>query len=217
MTATSTMTVLTDFMVLAVPFGVFIRSQLPKATRCGVILIFMTSGLSVPTSPCIDGCGPLLTAHLRSPRVTIMGIIRLCVLIEAYYEPKIGGYMDSWGPCLNTVESSLGIMTGCLPTLSPLLREWFPRAFSNLRRGGTDQNGFSGHGSGVGGAGGGKGKGVAMSDFSHRHNPRSVSESTTESRQGFFKHSGIRKTTDVSTPRPPFLQGFSSGAGLLTD
>lgn len=130
-----------------------------------------------------------------------MGIIRLCVLIDAYYEPKEGGYMDSWGPCLNTVESSLGIMTGCLPTLSPLLREWFPRLFSSLRRGGTDQNGFSSNQGGGGGGAGGKGRAaVAMSDFSHRHNPRSVSESTTESQQRFFKHSGIRKTTDVSTP-----------------
>ncbi|KAG8167137.1 hypothetical protein KVR01_002826 [Diaporthe batatas] len=157
MTATSTLTVLTDFLVLAVPFGIFVRSQLPRATRCGVILIFMTSGL-----------------------VTIMGIIRLCVLVDAYYEPRVGGYMDSWGPCLNTLESSLGVMTGCLPTLSPLLREWFPRAFGGLWRGGTEQNGFpsqgaSRNGKGRAAAGGGGGGVVALSDFSRRHhNPRSI-------------------------------------------
>ncbi|POS74032.1 hypothetical protein DHEL01_v207574 [Diaporthe helianthi] len=190
MTATSTFTVLTDLLVLAVPFGVFVRTQLPMATRCGVILIFMTSGL-----------------------VTIMGIIRLCILVNAYYEPTAGGYMDSWGPCLNTVESSLAIMTGCLPTLSPLLRVWFPRAFGNLRhhrRGTTttttDQNGCSSS-SGKGGGVGARTMTttVAMSDFIQRLNPRSIrvtysSKSLTSQHPGENDCAGESSSPAITNP-----------------
>lgn len=85
-------------------------------------------------------------------------------------------------------------MTACLPTLSPLLRKWFPRLFRNFRRGGSEQRRYYEQG------GSGKERAVQMQDFSHRNNARSVSNSTAESQEGFFKHAGIRKTTDVSTP-----------------
>lgn len=45
--STSFLTILTDVLVLAIPFWAFIRTQLPLATRLGVIMIFMTGGLSV--------------------------------------------------------------------------------------------------------------------------------------------------------------------------
>lgn len=44
-TSTSVLTIVTDILVLSVPFWVFMRSQLPRAMRCGVVMIFMTSGL----------------------------------------------------------------------------------------------------------------------------------------------------------------------------
>jgi hypothetical protein len=127
----------------------------------------------------------------------VIGIIRVCVFTQAFYEPQDGRFETGWGPSLNAIETSLGIMTACLPTLSPLLRKWFPRIFRNFRRAGTEQRRYYEQG----GSSGGKEheRHVQMQDFSHRHNPRSISNSTAESQEGFFKHAGIRKTTNVST------------------
>lgn len=46
----SCMSIIADFFVLAIPFWAFMRTQLPLGTRLGVVMIFMTGGLSV--------CGP---------------------------------------------------------------------------------------------------------------------------------------------------------------
>lgn len=116
------------------------------------------------------------------------------MLTQGFYEPQDGRFECTWGPSLNTIETSLAIMTANLPTLSPLLREWFPGLFRNFRRGNTDQRRY------IDQEVSGKERSVQMQDFSHRHNARSVSNSTAESQEGFFKHAGIRKTTDVSTP-----------------
>lgn len=43
------LSIMTDILVLSIPFWAFMRTQLPLATRLGVIMIFMTGGLSVPT------------------------------------------------------------------------------------------------------------------------------------------------------------------------
>ena len=128
----------------------------------------------------------------------MIGIIRVCVFTQAFYEPQDGRFETGWGPSLNAIETSLGIMTACLPTLSPLLRKWFPRIFRNFRRAGTEQRRYYEQG----GSSGGKEheRHVQVQDFSHRHNPRSISNSTAESQEGFFKHAGIRKTTNVSIP-----------------
>lgn len=47
--ATSCLTILTDILVLAMPFWAFMKTQLPLTTKLGVVMIFMTGGLSVPT------------------------------------------------------------------------------------------------------------------------------------------------------------------------
>lgn len=45
----SFLSIMTDLLVLSIPFWAFMRTHLPLATRLGVIMIFMTGGLSVPT------------------------------------------------------------------------------------------------------------------------------------------------------------------------
>lgn len=89
----------------------------------------------------------------------------------------------------------MAIMTACLPTLSPLLRKWFPRLFRNSRRSGSEQNRYCERGEN------GKERAVKLQDFSHqRPNTRSVSNSATQSQERILDPAGIRKTTDVSTP-----------------
>lgn len=43
----SCMSIIADFFVLGIPFWAFMRTQLPLGTRLGVVMIFMTGGLSV--------------------------------------------------------------------------------------------------------------------------------------------------------------------------
>lgn len=112
---------------------------------------------------------------------------------DAFYESQEYLFTVSWGPALNAIETSLAIMTASLPTLSPLLRKWFPRLFRNCRSGVSGQARYYKQ------RGSGNGRAVKMTDFSRRHpSARSASHSTTESQQGMFDPAGIRKTTDVS-------------------
>lgn len=134
----------------------------------------------------------------------MIGIARLCLFTAAYYDDEAPTFTVTWGPSLNTLETSLAIMTASLPTLSPLLRAWFPRLFRNMRRsgggGGANEQRRRYYNTSHSGSGAKDRAVVQMSDFSHRQNARrTTSESTTESQEGIFKHAGIRKTTDVST------------------
>lgn len=116
---------------------------------------------------------------------------------DAFYESQEYLFTVSWGPSLNTIETSLAIMTASLPTLSPLLRKWFPRLFRNFRSGGSGQGRYYQQRGSV------KERTVRMQDLSQRRpNTRSVSHSPAQSQEGTLDPAGIRKTTDVSHPLP---------------
>ncbi|KAG6353988.1 hypothetical protein INS49_004959 [Diaporthe citri] len=170
--STSFLTIMTDVLVLAIPFWAFIRTQLPLATRLGVIMIFMTGGL-----------------------VTAFGIVRFCVLAEEYFEPPKIRFMQTWGPSFAPFETNLAIITACLPALRPLFRKWFPNVFvsssNEESRAAEEQRDHTGVGSG-------NDRSITMRDFSHkRGNVRCGSNSTAGSHEPIIDSAGIRKTTDI--------------------
>lgn len=198
---------MTDVMVLSVPFWAFIKTQLPLATRLGVIMIFMTGGVSVSLLLSCSAFYPsgsaITNAHACSYRVTIFGIVRFCVLAEEYIEPSNIRFMETWGPSFAAFETNLAIITACLPALRPLFRKWFPNVFvdsSNEESGAaeeqTDHTGIESVND----------RSIRMRDFSHkRGNVRCGSNSTAGSHEPILASAGIRKTTDVSRcPRMHF-------------
>ncbi|KAI7782625.1 hypothetical protein LA080_013113 [Diaporthe eres] len=174
--ATSCLTILTDILVLAMPFWAFMKTQLPLTTKLGVVMIFMTGGL-----------------------VTAFGIVRFCVLAEQYFEPPPTRLMDTWGPSYAAFETNLAITTACLPALRPLFREWFPNTFglSNIEESRASEG--RSHYTGVGS---GNERSIRMEDLSHkRGNARWGGNSTTGTTAPMMESAGIRRTTDGSSPK----------------
>lgn len=112
-------------------------------------------------------------------------------MTETYFEPD-GRFMDSWGPSYGAIETSLAIITACLPALLPLLRAWFPQLFRNSRSQASQGRRYYPQRRNENEAS------IRMQDFSHkRGNLRFGSNSTAESHEQLFTSAGIRKTTDV--------------------
>lgn len=47
------LTIVTDLCVLAIPVAVFVKLNMSLATKLGLILVFLTGGLSVSTHTCL--------------------------------------------------------------------------------------------------------------------------------------------------------------------
>ncbi|KAI8635087.1 hypothetical protein F5Y19DRAFT_411558 [Xylariaceae sp. FL1651] len=188
----SSITIITDLLVLAIPFWIFLGLKLPLAARLAVISIFAT-GLAV----------------------TIIGIVRLVDIYKLFFvpaDPHKDPYYDI-GVTLNAVEINLAIVSAAGPALRPLFRQWFPRLFGGstdkypkelyddgsqpkygkgtLRTGGRGPNdGGLAHGHG----------GIALKNMSRsgraQHTEiRSVSPSGSE--EEIMTSNGIMRTTDV--------------------
>ncbi|KAI0199675.1 hypothetical protein F4808DRAFT_451294 [Astrocystis sublimbata] len=104
----SAITLITDLLVLIIPFWIFLGLKLPFAARVAVIGVFAT-GLTV----------------------TIIGAVRLANIYKLFYvppDPNADPYYDI-GITLNAVEINLAVITGSVPALRPLFRHWFPTLF----------------------------------------------------------------------------------------
>ncbi|KAK8001628.1 hypothetical protein PG991_013850 [Apiospora marii] len=104
----SSITILTDILVVALPFYVFLGLKMRKATKIAVICVFAMGGV-----------------------VTIVGIVRIWGVIQLFYYPDPNG--DNFYDIkmvLSVVEVNTAIVTACAPALRPLLRHMFPSLFA---------------------------------------------------------------------------------------
>ncbi|KAF4974248.1 hypothetical protein FZEAL_8828 [Fusarium zealandicum] len=116
--ATAALTILTDVLVLVLPFWIFLGLNMPLRVRAAVIGVFALGGV-----------------------VTIMSILRLAWLVEINY------YIDYADPDVDftydirftysAIETNIAIITASAPALRPLFVRWFPSFFSALRSSGT--------------------------------------------------------------------------------
>ncbi|KAK8035535.1 hypothetical protein PG993_010530 [Apiospora rasikravindrae] len=104
----SSITILTDILVVALPFYVFLGLKMRKATKIAVICIFAMGGV-----------------------VTIVGIVRIWGVIQLFYYPDpTGDTFYDIKMVLSVVEVNTAIVTACAPALRPLLRHMFPSLFA---------------------------------------------------------------------------------------
>ncbi|RFN46075.1 hypothetical protein FIE12Z_9676 [Fusarium flagelliforme] len=128
--STAIITLITDFLVLLVPFWVFLGLKMRMAAKVGLIVVFLAGGL-----------------------VTIVGILRVIELYKMYYKPGYNS-RESLSGTLSSIEVNLAIIACCGPALRPLFRKMFPRLFSGRT---TNEAGIyksqSKYGNGTGGVG----------------------------------------------------------------
>ncbi|KAI0143583.1 hypothetical protein GGR57DRAFT_350258 [Xylariaceae sp. FL1272] len=189
---TSALTVLTDILVLAIPFWIFLGLKLPLAARLAVIGTFIT------------GLGVTVISIVRAYDIYMLFFVPADPDADPYYNIQV---------MLNVVEINLAIVSASVPALRPLMRRWFPRLFggstnkdtngnymygSNQRYGkGTFGRGGAHHGeSGLAyGHGGIALKSLSRNDRMAHTEVRSTSPSGSE--EEIMTSNGIMRTTDV--------------------
>ncbi|EWG48747.1 hypothetical protein FVEG_16322 [Fusarium verticillioides 7600] len=99
-------TIITDVLVLLIPFWIFLGLKMRIAAKLGLIVVFLMGGV-----------------------VTIVAILRVIELYKKFY---VKGYdsRHSLGDTLSSIEVNLAIIACCGPALRPLFRRMFPRLFS---------------------------------------------------------------------------------------
>ncbi|KAH6612822.1 hypothetical protein B0J18DRAFT_69334 [Chaetomium sp. MPI-SDFR-AT-0129] len=103
----SSITILTDIAVIALPFWIFLGLKMPRAAKVAVLGIF-TMGLAV----------------------TIIGIVRLHGVIALFYlKSNATDPLYNITVTLSVVESNLAIASACAPALRPLFRSVLPGLF----------------------------------------------------------------------------------------
>ncbi|CAN8103497.1 unnamed protein product [Discula destructiva] len=102
-TATASITIFGDILVLCIPLWLFTGLQMRSAVKLGLLTVFLLSGM-----------------------VTAVGITRLAMFRIAWTDRDKLDYWDSWGPALGQIESALAIITACIPTLRPVVATWMP-------------------------------------------------------------------------------------------
>ncbi|KAH7136781.1 hypothetical protein B0J13DRAFT_609649 [Dactylonectria estremocensis] len=102
-------TIVTDFLVLLIPFWVFLGLRMRLAAKIGLIVVFLVGGV-----------------------VTIVAIVRVNELRKKFYDndPSYDS-RHTLGDTLSSVEVNLAIIASCGPALRPLFRRMFPGLFSN--------------------------------------------------------------------------------------
>ncbi|KAL2751890.1 hypothetical protein ACRALDRAFT_1083819 [Sodiomyces alcalophilus JCM 7366] len=104
----SCLTILTDFLVLALPFWIFLGLKMRWAAKVAVIGIFLMGSV-----------------------VAIVGIIRVVGVYNMFFgefDPEADLFYDItvvWA----VVEVNLAIICASLPAMRPLFRRWFPSLF----------------------------------------------------------------------------------------
>ncbi|CAM1508236.1 Fc.00g050840.m01.CDS01 [Cosmosporella sp. VM-42] len=107
---TAGLTIITDLLVLMLPFWIFLGLKLPLRVRMALIGVFVMGGI-----------------------VTIMSILRLTWLVETLYHPKLPDWHYDIRFTYSFVETNLAIICACAPALRPLFIRWWPRFFSSQR------------------------------------------------------------------------------------
>ncbi|KAF4459081.1 CFEM domain-containing [Fusarium albosuccineum] len=116
--STAIITIITDILVLVIPFWVFLGLKMRLAAKLGLIVVFLMGGV-----------------------VTIVAIVRVHEFRKKYYNLDPGyDARNSLGDTLSTVEVNLAIIACCGPALRPLFRRMFPGLFSSNNSHGATYN-----------------------------------------------------------------------------
>ncbi|KAH7134019.1 hypothetical protein EDB81DRAFT_949411 [Dactylonectria macrodidyma] len=183
----SFLVLLTDFLVLRIPFWIFLGLKMPAGTKVTLIGVFMV-GLIVPA----------------------VSIVRLVEIMKIYYAP--GGANDfhySITIVYSTIEVNLAIISASVLALRYLVRNWFPQIFASTAKGKYNTNGNPYYGTNsrttprtadV----------IGPKDVrSARHHTEIRSESPTGSEEEIMTYNGIIRTMDVS-------QTYSNASGAMS-
>lgn len=125
---TAALTLLTDVLVLALPFWIFLDLKISRKKKMAVIGVFALGGL-----------------------VTAAGVARLLIIYQGFFTTSTSADPTySIAFTSSAIETNLAIITASAPMLRPLLVQWFPRAFGSTN-GTSAGNGYGGgNGSGYG-------------------------------------------------------------------
>ncbi|KAJ3527008.1 hypothetical protein NM208_g10919 [Fusarium decemcellulare] len=126
--STAIITIITDILVLVIPFWVFLGLKMRLAAKLGLIVVFLMGGV-----------------------VTIVAIVRVHEFRKKYYNLDPGyDARNSLGDTLSTVEVNLAIIACCGPALRPLFRRMFPGLFSSNNSNGATYNTSARYGNNTG-------------------------------------------------------------------
>lgn len=112
--------IVTDILILTLPIPIVWNMQLNRSKKIGVCGVFLLGSLyvSLRFSFAAECTSSLLTIRLRSVCVASM--------IRFYYLEQISRNDPTWGNVNSTIwtttESSVGIISACLPIMAPILR-----------------------------------------------------------------------------------------------
>lgn len=105
---TSALTILTDLLVLSLPFWVFLGLNMARGLKIAIICVFLV-GAVVPA----------------------VGTYRLVLLYQTFFEPPPRDPTYSISLTSSVVECNLAIVTASVPALRGLFRCWVPQWFSS--------------------------------------------------------------------------------------
>ncbi|KAF4121704.1 hypothetical protein GMORB2_1543 [Geosmithia morbida] len=104
----SSITLLTDIVIAALPVWIFMRLNMPWTTKMAAMGFFLLGII-----------------------VTVIGIVRLLNVVKLLYFPEeIGDRYHSIAITLNTVEVNVAIISASAPALHTLLRDCLPHCFA---------------------------------------------------------------------------------------
>ncbi|KAM0430092.1 hypothetical protein ACHAPT_006098 [Fusarium lateritium] len=180
---TAIMTIITDFLVLLIPFWIFLGLKMRIAAKVGLIVVFLMGGV-----------------------VSIVAIVRVHELRKKFY---VKGYdsRHTLGDTLSSIEVNLAIIACCGPALRPLFRRMFPGLFSNNSSKDTGNNYTPGSRYGTGyGTGTGPRQGHKSTTASFPLKDMHMSKTHTEirghspngSEEEIMTYNGIIRTTAVN-------------------
>ena len=133
--------------------------------------------------------------------VTIVSCIRLKLLIDVFKPDPNHPETDptfSFGPCCESIEGNLAILTASMPALWPLIRQWFPRFISRLNS--SYKNGSTGWTGNNGGAEQSAKRQTFMMKSMRSTQGRSElrSKSPSGSEEEIMTYNGILRTTAIT-------------------
>ncbi|EXK29191.1 hypothetical protein FOXG_09789 [Fusarium oxysporum f. sp. lycopersici 4287] len=177
----SCITIVTDFLVVALPFWIFLGLTMRWATKIAVLSVFLLGSV-----------------------VGIIGIIRVISIYHQLVEgPKPGedtfySVLPVWG----AVETNLAIICASVPALRPLFRRWFPALFggSSDAPSGTPYGGrYANNSRGTGGIRSHNHDDIRLKDLrvSRTQHTEIRSVSPTGSEEEIMTYNGIMRTTNV--------------------
>lgn len=136
--STASLTIVTDVLVLILPFWIFVGLKLPLRVRVAIIGVFALGGVSVTQQ--LWSSDLLLTSN----SVTLLGILRLAWMVEKSKalssDPQKTDYTYDIRFTYAVIETNLAIITASAPALRPMFLKWFPNFFSALR---SSKNNYS--------------------------------------------------------------------------